>query len=72
MNSNMARVIFICDGCGLQADGTFGPMCEAYKPRDWYARLDAAGDRKVQIACSRRCIDIVAAKSGKTNLVLSI
>ena len=68
----MARVIFICDGCGKQEDGVFGSMCEAHKPPDWYARRDGDGAREVQIACSRRCIDTVAAQSGKTRVVLPI
>ena len=58
----------VCDGCGKQA-----PMFHAgqswHKPRAWYQRSDEDG---AQLACSRECIDIVAAKSGKTRVVLPI
>jgi hypothetical protein len=68
----MARVIFICDGCGKQGDGYFGQLCEAHKPSDWFARRDKDGEREVQIACSRRCIGIVASKTGKTACILPV
>jgi hypothetical protein len=65
----MARVIFVCDGCGTQQDGHFGGFLEAHKPPGWFARRDEDG---VQVACSRTCIDAIAAKSGKTSVVLPI
>lgn len=55
----------ICDGCGKRE-----PMRVAnhqwHKPSDWFERSDKDG---IQSACSRRCIEIVATKSGKTDLV---
>ena len=59
---------YVCDGCGKEepaepANGSF------FKPRDWYMRSDEDG---IQVACSRKCIDTVASKSGKTGLVLPI
>lgn len=63
----MARVIFICDGCGKQEDGYFGHNGSAHKPHDWYIRGDDDG---VQISCSRECIKTVSEKSGKNSLVM--
>lgn len=65
----MAKVIFICDGCGKQEEGSFSRSGDALKPRLWYQRSD---DEGVQLACSRRCIKRVAEKTGKTSLVLPI
>jgi hypothetical protein len=65
----MSRVIFVCDGCGKQEDGWFTINGTAAKPEGWYGRRDDDG---TQIACSRECIDAVAAKSGKTRVVLPI
>ncbi len=54
----------ICDGCGVRA-----PMVHYYgsmgwhKPSDWFERTDKDG---TQTACSRRCIELVAARTGKT------
>lgn len=57
-----------CDGCGKEAQ-----MEEAthqfFKPRHWYQRSDDGG---IQVACSRQCIEHVAAESGKTRLVLPV
>lgn len=61
--------IWVCDGCGKQkpaevwGNHTFG------KPRDWFERSDKDG---IQTACSRECIEKIAKKSGKTDLVLPI
>jgi hypothetical protein len=38
-----------------------------FKPGSWYERSDEDGPQTV---CSRRCIEPVAAKSGKTGVVL--
>lgn len=65
----MAKVVFECDGCGVKCEGEFGRGGEAFKPRHWYQRSDESG---VQMACSRPCIDKIAAKSGKTSVVLPI
>lgn len=61
-------VKFICDGCGKEATGS-GMRGAWYKPDDWYSRCDEDGP---QIACSRDCIEIIAAKSGKTSFVLPV
>lgn len=53
-----------CDGCGLER--LVGPY-DSYKPDKWYSREDSDGR---QIACSRECIDAIAAKTGKTRVVL--
>jgi len=59
----------ICDGCGKRAvmiasqDGCW------YKPASWYERSDRNG---IQTACSRKCIDKIAEKTGKTDVVLPI
>ena len=60
---------FICDGCGKRAPATVGSLGRWLKPRDWYERSDEDG---IQTACSRGCIDKIAAKSGKTKVVLPV
>jgi len=61
-------VEYICDGCGRREPAT--PATETgrwLKPRGWYERSDDDG---IQTACSRECIDRIAAKTGKTDVVL--
>ena len=58
----------ICDGCGKQ-EPMFHNGQTWHKPNLWFQRSDQDG---VQLVCSRECIDIVAAKSGKTRVVLPI
>ena len=52
-----------CDGCGLDS----GRLPVEGKPNHWYSRCDSDGQ---QIACSRKCIDIIAEKTGKTRVIL--
>lgn len=52
-----------CDGCGRQ-DAARMAKDEWLKPEGWYQRSDEDG---IQIACSRKCIEDVAKKTGKTN-----
>jgi len=59
---------FICDGCGKRAPA-FQNGGDWFKPRDWFERGDEDG---VQTACSRDCIEKIAAKTGKTSVVLPI
>lgn len=49
-----------CDGCGVDSRQT-------EKPWNWYKRTDKDG---TQTACSRNCIDIIAANTGKTRVIL--
>lgn len=64
----MARVIFFCDYCEAQAEGEwYGSPPSAHKPRHWFQRSDKDG---VQVVCSRTCIDLLAEKTGKTNIVV--
>jgi len=58
-------VIFVCDGCGKQQEGERWPR-GTFKPSHWYTRSDDDGE---QHACSRKCIEVVAEKTGKTDLV---
>jgi len=60
--------IYVCDGCGLQLAADRGPL-GWLKPRDWFQRVDKDGP---QDACSRRCIDIAATRTGKTAVVLPL
>lgn len=60
--------IAVCDGCGKQ-EPMFHSGQSWHKPPQWFQRSDKDG---VQLACSRDCIDTVAAKSGKTRAVLPI
>lgn len=59
---------FICDGCGKRAPGVASNH-NWFKPSHWYERSDEDG---IQTACSRECIDAIAKKSGKTDIVLPI
>lgn len=58
----------ICDACGKREPMEHNGR-DWFKPRHWYERSDEDG---VQTACSRDCIQKVASKSGKTNVVLPI
>ncbi len=60
---------FICDGCGRREPGQANRFGDWFKPSHWFQRADADG---TQTACSRECIEKVAAKSGKTSIVLPI
>jgi hypothetical protein len=62
-------VEFICDACGKRQEGFASRMGEYFRPNTWFQRSDDDG---TQLACSRECIDEIAAKSGKTNVVLPI
>jgi hypothetical protein len=59
---------FICDGCGKREPGVYYHAGDNnwHKPQHWYERADKDG---AQDACSRRCIEAIAEKSGKTSLV---
>lgn len=59
----------ICDGCGKREPAEHGTSGTWHKPRQWYERSDKDG---IQTACSRECIDKIAEKTGKTDLVLPI
>lgn len=61
-------VKFICDGCGEEAPGS-NYHGQWFKPNSWFERSDEDG---AQLACSRECIETIAAKSGKTSIVLPI
>lgn len=60
---------FTCDGCGKKAPGEFGADHTWHKPHAWFERSDTGGP---QTACSRNCIDLIAAKTGKTRVILPI
>lgn len=60
---------FICDGCGKRAPGFSNRLGGWFKPRSWYERTDEEG---TQTACSRECIQKIAEKTGKTNVVLPV
>lgn len=52
---------------GSTVDPDTGRTTEQGKPPLWYQRRDKDG---TQIACSRACIDIIAAATGKTRVIL--
>jgi hypothetical protein len=54
----------ICDGCGKRE-----PVKRFSKPWEWFQREDEDG---IQLACSRRCIEVTAQSSGKTATVLPL
>lgn len=60
---------YICDGCGKREPAQVSLRGEYIKPRDWFSRRDGDG---TQVACSRECIEQVAAATGKTGLVAPI
>ncbi len=57
---------YICDGCGKRAPA-FHNNRDWFKPRDWFERSDDDG---IQTACSRECIEKVAATTNKTGVTL--
>lgn len=59
----------ICDGCGKEVDAVHYPKGASgwHKPRAWFQRQDKDGP---QDACSRECIEKIAAKTGKTAVVM--
>lgn len=59
---------FICDGCGKRERVPHWPG-GWFKPKDWFERSDDDGS---QVACSRECIDKIAAATGKTNVILPL
>jgi hypothetical protein len=58
----------ICDGCGKRAPMEYGGH-NWHKPPSWFERSDDDGP---QTACSRECIDKIAAQTGKTRCILPI
>ena len=61
-------VIYVCDGCGKQTPAVQFPG-GLFKPPSWFERRDDDG---AQHACCRACIDAIAEKTGKTNVVLPL
>lgn len=59
---------YICDGCGKRAPAENNRL-GYFKPHGWYQRGDKDG---IQDACSRECIQKIAKKSGKTDLVAPV
>ncbi len=59
---------YICDGCGKRESAEKGER-GYIKPWNWFQRSDKDG---IQVACSRRCIENVAEKSGKTRVVFPV
>lgn len=60
---------FICDGCGKHEAADITESGDYVKPWHWFARRDKDGP---QVACSRECINKVAAATGKTSVVLPL
>jgi len=59
---------YICDGCGEREPAVVsGGSHEWTKPPKWYQRRDEDGP---QDACSLRCIETIAKKTGKSRMVL--
>ena len=60
---------FTCDSCRKKAPRVYARNKRGiwFKPELWFQR---SGDDGAQLACSRECIDVVAQKSDKTNIVL--
>lgn len=66
-------VEYICDGCGKREIGPGG-----YKPPQWFVRGEEVPNENGHMirteyhVCSRRCIDLYNAKTGKRTLVLPV
>ncbi len=60
---------YICDGCGKRQSANHVGHGQWHKPPSWYQRSDKDGP---QDACSRECVDRVAAKSKKTSVVIPV
>lgn len=60
---------FICDGCGKREPAEEGAGGNWLKPYSWFQRSDEDG---IQVACCRKCIDKIAKKTGKTNVVMTL
>jgi len=62
--------LWVCDGCGTTAPGVVAGMPRQwFKPGKWFSRADEDG---IQDACSRQCIDTIAARTGKTREVMPL
>lgn len=62
--------VYICDGCGKKEPGRYlstNPSASWLKPYSWFQRGDKDG---IQDACSRECIEKIAARTGKTKTVI--
>lgn len=57
----------ICDGCGKRTKAVEGKDGNYHKPSSWFQRSDDDG---IQLACSRKCIEVIATKTNKTACVL--
>ena len=61
-------VEYICDGCEKREDAVVASGTHGWaKPPKWYQRRDEDGP---QDACSRKCIETIAEKTGKNAMVL--
>ena len=58
---------YICDGCGQREQADKSMRGDWIKPRLWFCRSDKDGP---QDACCRDCIDKIAKKTGKPDMVL--
>jgi hypothetical protein len=61
---------YICDGCGKCEPVIFNGGIGWRKPTIWFQRTDQKDGP--QDACSRECIEKIAAKTGKTDIVLPL
>lgn len=58
-----------CDGCGIVRSAARSSDGRWVKPWEWFSRADEEG---IQDACSRDCVDEIAKKSSKTNVILPL
>ena len=68
MSDQPVQCEFTCQGCGVKAPGEFYNH-GWHKPATWFERSDEDGP---QTACSRRCIETISKRSGKTSLVFPL
>jgi len=65
-------VLWVCDGCGKHQLGvTYKDGAPGWhKPQEWFSKQDP--EKGPLEACSRKCIETVAQKTGTSSAVLPI
>jgi hypothetical protein len=61
---------YICDGCGKRESGSYLKGFGYQPPKGW--QIAYADYNRRMDACSRDCIEKIAAKTGKTGIVLPL
>lgn len=57
----------ICDGCGKREKASEGDR-NYWKPKNWYQRNSE--EDGIQLACCRKCIEIIEERTGRKTAIL--